>query len=234
MKLQKIFGTMKNLEPRAIFAFATAALIALADDQFHNTSSACTISPGSPIQPYLDRVAASEGGGSCLLLRGIHLVAAPVAIPSNVELRGEGASLTVLRSLMATPAAITKLCGWSGGNCAVLTVNNDSRENITIRDLTIDGGLTTELKAFASTHCGGFGIGIAPGPCPPCRRVGYPACMWNNFGILLWDYHAGGKVRNEIYAAFEQIYPVLQARSPCAASPRTLCMHARSGLGSGL
>ena len=37
---------------------------------------------------------------------------------------------------------------------------------------------------------------MGPGPCPPCERVGYPECMWNNFGILIWDYDEGGTPRD--------------------------------------
>lgn len=133
-------------------------------------------------------------GGVCKLVAGVHLVSEPIAVPSNIEVAGDGSGLTTVRSLMANPAVITGVCNGPGGNCAVFTVNNISRENITIRDLTVDGGLTPEFKAYAATHCGSQ-TG-ASDPCPPCKKVGYQACKWNNFGILIWDYNKGGKPRN--------------------------------------
>ena len=68
------------------------------------------------------------------------------------------------------------------------TVNNISRENITIRDLEIDGGMSPEYVAHATTHCGMGGSYMAD-PCPPCtssEKDTFEFCGWNNFGILLW------------------------------------------------
>ena len=68
------------------------------------------------------------------------------------------------------------------------TVNNISRENITIRDLEIDGGMSPEYVAHATTHCGMGGSYMAD-PCPPCtssEKDTFEYCGWNNFGILVW------------------------------------------------
>lgn len=40
---------------------------------------------------------------------------------------------TILKSRMLQPDVMRGLCAWEGGNCAAITVNNISRENITIR-----------------------------------------------------------------------------------------------------
>jgi hypothetical protein len=85
-----------------------------------------------------------------------------------------------------------RVCAFGRGNCAAFTVNNISRENITIRDLEIDGGLTREFAKNASSRCG-LGDGYVSDPCPPCTTTDQTAtftqCGWNNFGILIWDYN---------------------------------------------
>lgn len=78
-------------------------------------------------------------------------------------------------------------------------MNNISRENITIAGLAIDGGMDESFVARAQIHCGEARQTFAGDPCPPCASEpgdGFRNCGWNNFGILLWDYHAGGAVRN--------------------------------------
>ena len=108
------------------------------------------------------------------------------------EVAGEGPGATVIQSLMMQSELMKRVCAFNRGNCAVFTVNNISRENITIRDLEIDGGLTREFAKNASSRCG-LGNGIVSEPCPPCTTTDATAtftqCGWNNFGILLWDYN---------------------------------------------
>eukprot|EP01043_Picozoa_sp_COSAG02_P036951 COSAG02_NODE_2743_length_8115_cov_5.631487_2_plen_433_part_00 len=55
----------------------------------------CLIKPGEPIQPKIDALVSKAGGGKCLLAAGVHEISAPVVVPSNVELAGQGAKQSV-------------------------------------------------------------------------------------------------------------------------------------------
>ena len=134
----------------------------------HPQASECVIPPGRDIQPELDRLAAS-GGGTCTLLAGTHAVRAPLVLHANTELAGEGRDNTILQSHMLRPEVMLPLCAYPRGNCAVITVDNHSRENITIRDLAIDGGMDAWYVQNAATRCG-LAPAYAGDPCPPCDR----------------------------------------------------------------
>eukprot|EP01051_Picozoa_sp_SAG22_P020578 SAG22_NODE_4214_length_1341_cov_2.232689_1_plen_325_part_00 len=94
---------------------------------------------------------------------------------------------------MLRPDIMGTLCAFSGGNCAVFTVNNISRENISISGLTIDGGLRAEFIREAQNHCGLGSTYVDSSSFPPTAAKSptetFTKCGWNNFGILIWDYH---------------------------------------------
>ena len=156
----------------------------------------CRIAPGEDIGGMIN--AASKAGVTrCVIEAGIHLLRKPIVIPANMEVAGAGIDQTLIRSQMLAPELILQLCAFSGGNCAVFTLNNISRENITIRDLTIDGGMDRDFRAHAQNHCG-LGNTYVESPShsnsllPTAARSPtetFVRCGWNNFGILFWDYH---------------------------------------------
>ena len=55
----------------------------------------CLIKPGEPIQPKIDAVVSKAGGGKRILAAGVHKISAPVVVPSNFELAGQGAKRSV-------------------------------------------------------------------------------------------------------------------------------------------
>jgi hypothetical protein len=173
-------GLVSITAPAAIATSPSAAMAA-----------ACVIAPGEPIQPAIDAMAHS-GGGVCTLTAGVHLVHAPILLRANVRVQGEGASCTTLRSEMLRPDAIKRLCAFGGGNCAVLTVDNSSRQNISIHDLAIDGGIDAAFVANSQDRCG-LHDAFVSAPCPPCRDGNptntFTQCGWNNLGILITDYN---------------------------------------------
>lgn len=62
---------------------------------FDGEKQACLIKPGDAIQLQIDELVTRAGGGKCLLAAGIHEISAPIVVPSNVELTGEGADKSV-------------------------------------------------------------------------------------------------------------------------------------------
>jgi hypothetical protein len=54
----------------------------------------------------------------------VHEISAPIIVPSNVEVAGEGSDLTFVKSLMLDPIVMQTVCAWDRGNCAAFTVNN--------------------------------------------------------------------------------------------------------------
>lgn len=137
----------------------------------------CVVQPGEDIQAAID--AAHRGGGRhCLLAQGVHYVRHPVVVPSNMVVAGLGPARTAVRSLMLNASVMRPLCAWERGNCAVFTVNNISRENISIQSMEIDGGLSREYvyhptapsEHYAAHLCCRAGTGA----CCTCV-VGHPA-----------------------------------------------------------
>eukprot|EP01051_Picozoa_sp_SAG22_P030332 SAG22_NODE_11708_length_473_cov_0.596257_1_plen_80_part_10 len=61
----------------------------------HGETQECLIKPGDAIQPLIDELVTRAGGGKCLLAAGVHEISAPIVVPSNVELIGEGSDKSV-------------------------------------------------------------------------------------------------------------------------------------------
>ena len=157
--------------------------------------AACVIKPGDAIQTAIDAMSAA-GGGRCTLPAGVHEVISPVMCRFNVEIAGEGAGRTVMRSVMFRNVP-------TRGDPEVLRVRRRqlrglyrrqlrSHVNITMRDLTIDGGLDSAFVARAAPRCG-LPHSFAGEPCPPCAAAHptdtFTQCGWNVLGILVWDYN---------------------------------------------
>ena len=70
----------------------------------------CLIKPGDAIQQRIDELVSRAGGGKCLLAAGVHEISVPIAVPSNVELAGEGANKSVLGPVPVKPAWLSYEC----------------------------------------------------------------------------------------------------------------------------
>jgi len=90
------------------------------------------VNPGESIQEALDK--ASGTGKWVVVSEGVHLLPAPLRIPSEVVLSGEGLSTI----LFLDPA--------SGAREAIVNASSDI-QNVTIRDLLIEGAPSTEVHS---------------------------------------------------------------------------------------
>ena len=128
------------------------------------SDSVIEVAPGQSLQQALD---AAAGTGRIVLAKaGIHTFAAPLKMPSEVTLAGEGLKTI----LFLDPAA---------GNREAIVNATDDMHNVTIRNLVIEGGIKTELPSdpnSSRSYRGGYNRG---GILFRCNKAG------NMRGILL-------------------------------------------------
>lgn len=89
-------------------------------------NDAIKVAPGSAIQPALNRC---PKGGVVVLLKGVHTIKAPLRIPSDITLSGEGKQTILFLSAEGKDPAIVNA--------------SPAMQNVTITDLLVEGAVKT-------------------------------------------------------------------------------------------
>ena len=109
--------------------------------------NAVVVSPGGSVQQAIDEV--SGKGRTILLKAGVHKIPEPLKVPSGVTIAGEGLGTIIFLD----PA--------SGSREAIVNASDDLHD-VTIRDLVIEGGRTTEIHSDPNStrsYRGGYNRG---------------------------------------------------------------------------